>query len=84
MTTKRLYYCNLCNERIEPADSSAGMPVHMGIYWDGSAGEIGFTVKPVRECETHLCLSCYESILRIASANGDATLTKKGSCGHVQ
>jgi len=63
---ERIYRCNLCRDRLEPDGDPAKRPI--GLYWVSFPK--GWTEKPWRETETHVCVPCLSSLQALPARCG--------------
>ena len=69
MAVERKYRCNLCREelRTEPGGDPAKKPI--GLHWN--SWPKGWTEKPWRETENHICIACLSSLQVLTQRCGD-------------
>jgi hypothetical protein len=77
MAVERTYKCDLCGDRLNLSDTP---PSAFGIWWQSWPKVL--IMKPAREVEHHLCLSCVSSIQAMPAVCGQGFECNGGpQCG---
>lgn len=75
MSTKRLFFCNLCKDEV--GDGLDGSPRRLARGFKFGAGRLDWDT--VRACENHLCDNCVEMLM--ASFRQSPPISPPGNAG---